>query len=46
MEINGGNNIEEIFFNFLKDINYFSIFKSDGEIRMATATGIRTLPGK
>ena len=36
-EINGGNNIEEIFFNFLKDIDYFSIFKSDGEIRMATA---------
>ena len=36
-EINGGINIEQIFFNFLNEIDYFSIFKSDGEIRMATA---------
>lgn len=36
-ESNGGINIESIFFNFLEDINYFSIFKSDGEVRMATA---------
>lgn len=36
-EINGGINIESIFFNFLSDIDYFSIFKSDGEIRMASA---------
>ena len=36
-EINGGINIESIFFNFLNEIDYFSIFKSDGEIRMATA---------
>ena len=36
-EINEGINIESIFFNFLNEIDYFSIFKSDGEIRMATA---------
>ena len=36
-EINEGINIEQIFFNFLNEIDYFSIFKSDGEIRMATA---------
>lgn len=36
-ESNGGINIESIFFNFLEDIDYFSIFKSDGEVRMATA---------
>lgn len=36
-EYKGGVNIESIFFNFLEDIDYFSIFKSDGEIRMATA---------
>ncbi len=36
-EYNGGVDIESIFFNFLEDIDYFSIFKSDGEIRMATA---------
>ena len=36
-EINGGINIESIFFNFLNEIDYFSMFKSDGEIRTATA---------
>ena len=36
-EINEGINIESIFFNFLNEIDYFSIFKSDGEIRTATA---------
>lgn len=36
-ETNEGINIEQIFFNFLNEIDYFSIFKSDGEIRMATA---------
>ena len=29
--------IEAIFFEFLKEIDYFSIFKSDGNIRIATA---------
>ena len=37
IEKNEGINIESIFFNFLQDIDYFSIFKSDGEIRIATA---------
>lgn len=37
IESNEGINIESIFFSFLENIDYFSIFKSDGEIRMATA---------
>ena len=36
-ETNEGINIEQIFFKFLNEIDYFSIFKSDGEIRMASA---------
>ncbi|MEI0518468.1 ATP-dependent helicase [Brachyspira murdochii] len=32
-----GIHIEEIFFNFLKDIDYFSIFKSEGNERIITA---------
>lgn len=32
-----GIHIEEIFFNFLKDIDYFSIFKSEGNERVITA---------
>lgn len=37
IESNEGINIESIFFSFLENIDYFSIFKSDGEIRIATA---------
>lgn len=37
IEKEDGINIESIFFNFLERIDYFSIFKSDGEIRMAAA---------
>ncbi|WP_157154776.1 ATP-dependent helicase [Brachyspira murdochii] len=32
-----GIHIEDIFFNFLKDIDYFSIFKSEGNERIITA---------
>lgn len=32
-----GINIESLFFNFLNDIDYFSIFKNDGDERIITA---------
>ena len=37
IENEDGIHIEEIFFNFLKDIDYFSIFKSEGNERVITA---------
>lgn len=36
IENEDGIHIEEIFFNFLKDIDYFSIFKSEGNERVIT----------